>query len=292
MTQHVLLLAVAPPLLVLARRGRGSGSRCRSASAGGREGVARSPWPARCASRALSPIRCCAGRSSTRRSSSGTSPRCTTRRCATARPRARARALLRHGPAVLGRGVRLAAVARAPHWLARRVRHDRACSSAGSRARARVRAVAALSAYARSPHRPGRALRARRPAARRRHDVGAGLARVHRRDHRLRLPVARARGVSNSASASPAEAERSVMHTFVASHFLAGSILTLVLPVGLLVVRRHLLGCPAAPPFGGCAERARSNDGAGRRLLGRFGSPRRRRRDPRRRSAWAPAAER
>ena len=100
------------------------------------------------------------------------------------------------------------------------------------------------SAYvvARAP--AGRALRARRPADRGRRDVGAGLDRVHDRVHRLLLPLARP-GAAGAPSPDPrASASRAppipdlrgeAMLLIVASHFLAGSLLTLLLPVGLLV---------------------------------------------------------
>src|SRR5579871_5663300 len=135
-------------------------------------------------------------------------------------PRPRARLFRRAGTRLLGRAPRRAAGAGA-HRLPppQRPLHRRDGPDVDPRARARLRTDGDLQ----------RIPVDQRPAARRWRDVGARVAHVfHRRSHGL-LPLARA--VHGRAPNRGA-----LMDNVIAAHFLAGSILTLVLPVGLLVV--------------------------------------------------------
>ena len=114
---------------------------------------------------------------------------------------------------------------------------------------------------AREPSR--RALRARRPADRRRHHVGARVDAVHDRDLRRRLSLARPSSGRRRRRARPRPTTEGDLMT-VAS-FLTGSLLTLLLPLALLVGIGIWWAVVASPPRRALGAAALPRERRGRR---------------------------
>ena len=115
--------------------------------------------------------------------------------------------------------------------------------------------------YAALAHRPGRDLGPHRPADRRRDDVGAGLDRLHDHDADRLLPLARARRVAEPARPALTNLRRTdddMPSIPFADNFLAGSLLSLLLPIGLLIA----IASGTCSPSAACPNASRVDRGA------------------------------